>query len=372
MTLALGLMSGTSCDGISAAFAEFSRSRFRVEAYRTFPYPPPLRALLHRARELTTPGISELNMRLGELLAQAAVRVLATARVSATSVAVIGSHGHTVYHGPTDPTPSTLQLGEPAIIAERTGIPVVANFRMRDLAAGGQGAPLVPAFDLAYFGRAPSRALHNIGGIANVTLVGRRTTPLAFDTGPGNCLIDTVAYRISRGRLLYDRDGRLAARGRIDQAAIRRMWTHPYFRRHLPKSTGVEMFHDAWLQEIFDRGWIRRGPDVLATVTYFTAFSMAHSYHRFIPVPLHEVIVSGGGALNRTLMQHLRDLLRPIPVRSSAHYGLHPQAKEAVAFAYLALQAIRGRPNHVPATTGARAMRLLGTIIPGNRRVRLR
>ena len=367
MTLAIGLMSGTSCDGISAALAEFSRPSFTVQAYRTFPYPPPLRALLHRARELTTSGISELNMWLGELLAQAALRVLASARVSANAVAVIGSHGHTVYHGPTDPTPSTLQLGEPAIIAERTGILVVANFRMRDIAAGGQGAPLVPAFDTAYFRRAPSRALQNIGGIANVTLVGRRTTPLAFDTGPGNCLFDAVARRISQGRLTYDRDGRLAARGHIDQAAIRRMWTHPYFRRRPPKSTGVEMFHEAWLHEIFGRDWIRRGPDVLATVTYFTAFSITHGYHRFIPVSLHEVIVSGGGALNHTLMQHLRDLLRPIPVRSSAHYGLHPQAKEAVAFAYLALQALRGRPNHAPATTGAQSARILGMIVPGRK-----
>ncbi|MBI3087312.1 MAG: anhydro-N-acetylmuramic acid kinase [Candidatus Omnitrophica bacterium] len=367
MTLALGLMSGTSCDGASAALVAFRGRRFTLLAFRTVPYPPPVTALLHRAHELTTAGISQLNILLGELLASAARALLRQARVSPSEVAVIGSHGHTVYHGPHEPIPSTLQLGEPAVIAERTGIPVVADFRMRDLAAGGQAAPLVPFFDDHLFGGGPPRALQNLGGIANAALVGRGLTPLAFDTGPGNCLIDAVARRLSRGRRACDAGGRLAARGRIDHAAVRRMWRHPYFRRPPPKSTGRELFNDAFLAEMFGRRWWARGADAAATVTYFTAYSIAESYRRFLPVQPREVIVSGGGVRNQTLMRHLTALLHPVPVRSIERYGLPAQAKEPAAFAFLALRAIRGQMNHLPSTTGASGPRLLGSLTPQKR-----
>ncbi len=366
MTLALGLMSGTSCDGISAAVATFQRRTCRLVAYRTVPYPAPVSHLLRRVRELDAGGLAQLNILLGELFAYAALRLLRTNRIRPTRIAVIGSHGHTIYHGPNDPIPSTLQLGEPAIIAQRAGIPVVANFRMRDLAAGGQGAPLAPCFDDYFFGNGPTRALQNIGGIANVTIVGHRVKPLAFDTGPGNCLIDAVVRRISRGRLTVDLGGRLAAHGHVDQAAIKRLWAHPYFRMTPPKSTGPELFNERLLEECFGRHW-RRPDDVLATVTYFTAYSLAESYRRFSPIMPHEVIVSGGGALNRTLMGHLAALLHPIPVRSIAQYGLAPQAKEPVAFAFLAWRALKGQVNHLPATTGAAEACVLGTIVPVKR-----
>ena len=360
MTLALGLMSGTSCDGISAALVEFQDRRFRLLGSQTFAYPAPVPQVLHRVDELSTGGVAQLHVLLGELFGWAALRLLRQARVSPNAVAVIGSHGHTVYHGPDDPIPSTLQLGDPSIIAERTGCCVVADFRTRDVAAGGQGAPLVPFFDDYFFGGGPPRALQNLGGIANVTVVGRRVTPLAFDTGPGNCLIDAAMRRISRGQQTFDAGGRRAARGRIDEAAVRQMWAHPYFRLPPPKSTGRELLDDRFLTDVFGRRWARPH-DVLATVTYFTAFSVTESYRRFVPVGLREVIVSGGGVKNRTLMAHLRRLLHPLPVRSIERYGLPAQAKEPVAFAFLALRALQGCVNHLPSTTGASGPRVLGT-----------
>ena len=366
MALAVGLMSGTSCDGVSAAVVEFRHRTFRVAAFRTDPYPAPVRALLQRAGELTTPQLAQVNILLGELLADSALKVLRAGRVPHQQVAVVGSHGHTVHHGPHERIPCTLQLGDPSLIAERTGLPVVADFRMRDLAAGGQGAPLVPFFDQYFFGQGAPRALQNIGGIANVTIVGRRVTPLAFDTGPGNGLIDAAVRRLSRGRDTFDPQGRMARQGRVDEAALRRLLSHPYFRQPPPKSTGLELFNESLLAEAFGRRWWRRGADVLATATRFTACAIADSYRRFVRAPIRDVIVSGGGVKNRTLMAHLKDLLAPIPVRSIASYGLEPQAKEPVAFAFLALRAYQGRSNHLPHTTGARARRRLGVVVPAS------
>jgi anhydro-N-acetylmuramic acid kinase len=210
--------------------------------------------------------------------------------------------------------------------------------------------------------------LQNIGGMANVTLVGRRTPPLAFDTGPGNCLIDAMAQRVTRGRWRYDVDGRLARHGRVDDRAIARLWRHPYFRRPPPKSTGREMFNEPWLRREFGRALTRRPLDVLATVTYFTAYSIAHSLRRFLPRQPREVILSGGGVRNRTLLRHLTTLLAPTPIRSIESYGIPAQAKECAAFAYLALRAFQGEINHLPSTTGAREACILGTITPGRAR----
>ncbi|MBI3083013.1 MAG: anhydro-N-acetylmuramic acid kinase [Candidatus Omnitrophica bacterium] len=360
-------MSGTSCDGISAALARFHGRTVRVIAERTTPYPGRLSRRLRRGAMLSARELSALNVELGERLARAALGLLRSAHVSATRVDVIGSHGHTIYHGPRDAVPSTLQIGEPAVIAQRTGIPVVADFRPRDLAAGGEGAPLVPFFDETFFGGGSVRALQNIGGIANVTVVGRGIRTLAFDTGPGNCLLDLAAQAASRGRLRYDVQGRLALRGCIDDRAVERLWRHPYFRRAPPKSTGREVFGEALLRQVFGAR-LRTSPhDVLATVTYFTAHSIVESYRRFIPSRLREVVVSGGGLRNRTLMRHLTRLLAPVPVRTIERYGIPAQAKEPVAFAFLALRALQGRINHLPATTGARKPCVLGTLTPGSR-----
>lgn len=365
--LAIGLMSGTSCDGISCALAEFKGKKVRVLAEKTTPYPRRLARVLHRSGALPARELSSLNMELGGLFAQSALRLLKSARVPAGRIAVIGSHGHTVYHGPNDPVPSTLQIGEASVIAELTGIPVVADFRPRDIAAGGQGAPLVPFFDEAFFGGGPARALQNIGGIANVTFVGRGIATQAFDTGPGNCLIDMAAGYASRGSLRFDAGGHMALRGRIDHRAVARLWRLPYFRLRPPKSTGRELFNEQLLRQTFGSQLKRAPLDALATITYFTAHSIAESYRRFFPHRLNEVIVSGGGARNRTLMRHLTRLLAPAAVHSIERYGIPAQAKEPVAFAFLALTAVKGRANHLPAATGAKKARVLGALTLGSR-----
>ena len=363
MTLALGLMSGTSCDGVSAALARFQGRSIRVIAEHTSPYPERLVRLLRRGPILPASELSALNMTLGELFARTTLRLLKTARVAKHRVAVIGSHGHTVYHGPHDAVPSTLQIGEPAVIAQRTGIPVVADFRPHDIAAGGEGAPLIPYFDEAFFGGGPVRALQNLGGIANVTVVGRGIPTRAFDTGPGNCLIDLAARRASRGRMRYDAHGHLALRGRVDHRAVARLWRHPYFRQEPPKSTGRELFNETLLRQAFGSQLSRTPVDVLATVTYFTAYSIVESYRRWLPRRIREVIVSGGGVYNRTLMRHLTKLLLPVPVHPIARYGIPPQAKEPVAFAFLALRTLQGRGNHLPHTTGAATACILGKLV---------
>ena len=364
-------MSGTSCDGASAALVAFRGRSLRVLAERTMPYPRSVTRRLARAGAMKTPELSALHMELGERFAGVIQQLLRDAKTPSKRIAVIGSHGHTVYHGPGDPIPSTWQLGSPAVIAHRTGIPVVADFRPADIAAGGQGAPLVPFFDAAFFGNGPVRALQNIGGIANVTVVGRGVRPIAFDTGPGNCLIDLVAHRSSRGRLRYDPEGRMARRGRIDQCAIERMTRHPYFQRPPPKSTGRELFNERFLRNMLGSALGRAPHDALATLTYFTAYTIAESYRRFIPHRLREVIVSGGGVHNRTLMDHLRRLLNSVAVPdlvSIERYGIPAQAKEPVAFAYLAWCALQGRINHLPQTTGARCACILGSITPAGAR----
>lgn len=365
MPLAIGLMSGTSCDGVSAALARFHGRSVRVLAERTTPYPAALRRMLLRGPSLNAQELSGLNMVLGEQLARAALRLLRAAKVAASRVEVIGSHGHTIYHGPRDAVPSTLQIGEGAVIAQRTGVTVVADFRPRDMASGGEGAPLVPYFDEAFFGDGPARALQNLGGIANVTIVGRGIQTTAFDTGPGNSLMDLAAQRTSRNRLRYDTHGHLALQGRIDHRAVERLWRHPYFRRPPPKSTGRELFGEAFLRAMFGSRLERHPKDVLATLTYFTAFSIAESYRRFVPHRLREVIVSGGGVRNRTLMRHLVRCLAPVPVHPIERYGIPCQAKEPVAFAFLALRAVRHQVNHLPSATGARAACILGAVTLG-------
>ncbi|HEX9780796.1 MAG TPA: anhydro-N-acetylmuramic acid kinase [bacterium] len=363
MPLAIGLMSGTSCDGVSAALADIRGRRVRVLAHRTDPYPRAFAERLRNAARLTAPALSALHMELGERFAAAAVTLLRRARVRPSRVAVIGSHGHTVYHGPRDGSPSTLQLGAAAVIAERTGIDVAGDFRARDMAAGGEGAPLVPWFDEAVFGGGRVRALQNLGGIANVTLVGGGIRTLAFDTGPGNCLLDLAVQRATRGRMRCDLSGTLAAQGAIDARAVRRLAAHPYFRRRPPKSTGRELFNDAFLSRA--RPLPRALPDLLATLTCFTALSIADSYRRFLRPYPEEVIVSGGGVRNRALMAHLGAMLAPAAVRPIDAYGIPAQAKEPAAFALLALRALQRDVNHLPRTTGARRACVLGSVTPG-------
>ena len=244
---------------------------------------------------------------------------------------------------------------------------MVSDFRARDMAAGGQGAPLVPFFDRHLFGNGPVRSLLNIGGIANVAVVGRSVkNPLAFDTGPGNCLMDWAATRVSKGRKLFDPNGSLAAKGAIDLGAVSQMAAHPYFSRNPPKSAGREIFNE----DFIPKKLLKSKPEtLLATLAYFTAFTIFEAHERLIfpKLLVQELIVSGGGAFNRTLMGHLRALFRPVKVRSISEFGIHPQAKEPLAFAFFAWQAAAGKINHLPQGTGAKDARILGKITPGVR-----
>ncbi len=363
MTLAIGLMSGTSGDGVSAALVAFKNRSFKLLRYQTFSYPKKIREKITGALRLNTPEISELDVELGELFAEAALKILN--RTSTKKVAVIGSHGQTLYHGPRGRFPSTFQIGESAVIAEKTKLPVVSDFRPQDIAAGGEGAPLIPFFDDYFFGKGPVQALQNIGGIANVTIVGRGLSrPAAFDTGPGNCLIDLAIQKITKGKRSFDPSGKWAAKGQIQMKLIRRMKKHPYFKKRPPKSTGREEFGEAFLREYFGTRLTRSPYDTLATLTYFTAATIYEGVKRFAPRPPKEILVSGGGARNLTLMHCLKALFSPTHVHSIEEWGIPAQAKEPIAFAFFALRAIRGETNHLPHSTGARRLCVLGKITP--------
>ncbi len=354
MLTALGLMSGTSADGVSVAAARIGDRKLRMLAYRTFPYPRALRERILAARDARTRELSALHSELGRFFAAAARKVIRKGRVD-----VIGSHGQTVWHAPAR---HTLQIGEASFIAEATGVTTVCDFRPADVAAGGQGAPLVPYFDWYLFGGRPA-VLLNLGGIANLGCPAKtlaRTT--GFDTGPGNCLIDEamrIAYRKE-----YDEGGRVAASGRIDLKLLGRL-DHPYFRKPPPKSTGRELFSRDFLLERCGKDLRRRPADVVATLAYLTARTVADAVARHAPTGTQELIVSGGGGLNRTTMSHLEWMVWPLAVRPLEVFGIPALAKEPAAFALLAAEAVRGAPANAPAVTGAGRPAVLGKIVPG-------
>ncbi len=350
--IAAGLMSGTSADGVSAATVRVEK-RLELLAYRTFDYPRTLRERVLSARELRAPGLSELHADLGKFFAKVAKMF-----IGRTHVDVIGSHGQTVWH---EPGRHTLQLGEAAYIAAATGVTTVSDFRAADIAAGGQGAPLVPYFDRFVFGVRPAATL-NIGGIANVTILSQK--PAGFDTGPGNCLIDEAM------RIAFDKD--FDAGGRVASAAtIKADWLtrldHAYFRKPPPKSTGRELFSREFLLERLGTKLRRNPADVVATLTFFTAKTIADAIARFVDHEIEEIIISGGGVFNATLMKHLESLLKPVVYKPIAGYGIHPLAKEPAAFALLAVEAMRGRAGNLPSVTGAKYPVVLGKITPGVR-----
>jgi len=377
----VGLMSGTSLDGIDAVLANFSGTTeadlaWSVKAFVSIPYTPQQRRQIHDAIERGTPGnLCRLGADLGEWLAAAALAVCEAAGLAPDDVDLIGSHGQTIWHVPpaSGVRGATLQLGDPATIAERTGIPVVSDFRSRDVAAGGQGAPLVPWQDRVLFslpGRC--RVLLNIGGIANLTWLppkGDRTPLLAFDTGPGNMVIDAAVERATGGRETFDRDGRWAGRGRVDEVLLAELLAHSFFQQPPPKSTGREVFGHPYLQQI-----VRRQPpadeqewaDLIATATALTARSIADAMHGWVTQHgLSEVIISGGGARNPTLIAMIRDALAPTRVVTGEALGIDPDAKEALAFAALAWAFACGIPGNVSEATGAVGLRILGSYTPG-------
>src|SRR5271168_687067 len=380
---AIGLMSGTSHDGVSAAVVELdqrSRPPARLIAFRTFPYARRLRQELLAAsanEKVGAAAISTLNFALGREFGRAAIEIARRARIAMSDIAFIGSHGHTFFHLPPrraarGQLASTMQLGESALIAAATGVPVVADFRTMDLALGGEGAPLAPLAHLWLFADPKrGRVVQNIGGIGNATYIppnARLGDPdlIAFDTGPGNGLIDALASRISGGRTRMDRGGRIAARGRVNEPLLARLMKNPYFKRRPPKSTGREEFGPRLLDRIVADA--RRMKivdyDLVATVTAFTARSIADACRRFI-IPrraVDQLIVSGGGAQNPTLMRMVKSEFPEIDVITAAEIGLDGDAVEAVAFAILGHEMLRGRPGNIPSVTGARAPAILGKL----------
>ena len=367
--IVIGLLSGTSADGTDAALCEIAghgeNTGLVARAFVTTPFSRALRERIFRVAQVDAAELTDLDVMLGDAFADAAFAVAAAAGVAIEDVDLIGSHGQTAVHHPRSAggVGATLQIGEAAVIAERTGRPVISDFRVRDVAAGGEGAPLVPLVDHLLF-RKPGRrrALQNIGGIANVTLVSDRLEDLvAFDNGPGNMPLDTVARSASAGSEAFDRDGARAARGAVDPGLLTELHRHPYLSQPLPKSTGRETFGRSFVYPLLTR-FEGHLDDLLATLTRFTAEAIARSYREMLPAMPDEVFVSGGGALNPTMMRHLAELLAPIPVTTSATLGVDPEAKEAIAFAVLANQTLFGEPGNIPAVTGAAGPRVLGKL----------
>lgn len=377
--LVIGLMSGTSADGTDAAVCEISGSaeatRARLLGAVTIPFARPLRERIFALGQADSSELCELNVLIGEAFAEASHAACRAAGVAMGNVHLIGSHGQTASHRPRSAGKigATLQIGEPAVIAERTGHPVICDFRTRDMAAGGEGAPLVPLVD-HFLCRAPGkrRAIQNIGGIANVSLVGGELSDLiAFDNGPGNMALDAVARAASRGAEAFDVDGQRAARGQIDAALLAELNNHPYLTQPAPKSTGREMFGRNFVYPLLDR-FAQRAPshpsvspldDLLATLTRFTALAIARSYRELLPAPPDEIYLCGGGAANPTLFAHIAQLCAPIPVYNISVLGIDPNAKEALAFAVLANETLFGHPGNAPRATGAQGPRVLGKIV---------
>lgn len=368
----VGLMSGTSLDGISAAVARFTpaqRDTFDVEllGFHVREYAPEQRdRLLAAMRDGSAREYCRLAADFGGWLADAAVAVLADAGVARADVRAIGTHGQTLWH---EPGHSTWQLDAPAVIAERTGLSVVSDFRVRDVAAGGQGAPLVPIADALLFGGGRWRALQNIGGIGNVTIVpsdGTLASVRAFDTGPGVAVLDSVVRRLYPD-MRYDSGGAIAARGRPLLSVVDELLAAPYFRAEPPKSTGRELFDAAYVDRFIARCGQEEGvtdADVVATATALTAGSIGDAYRRFIPEPIEEVLLSGGGAKNLTLVRMIRENIAPVRVLMFDERYFDGEAKEAVAFALLAHLHLEGIPGNVPTATGARGPRVLGMLTP--------
>jgi anhydro-N-acetylmuramic acid kinase len=382
--IVVGLMSGTSVDGIDAAVVDVQESgdelRLRVLSYHETPHDEALRLRVHTLFDPAasrTDELCEVNFLLGEAFAAAGRAALERAGVAAD---LIASHGQTVWHQvtPDGRVTSTLQLGEPSVIAERLGVTVVADFRPRDVAAGGQGAPLASYPDVLLFSDPTRvRAIQNLGGIGNVTYLPpvddalraskRPTAALAFDTGPANALIDHAVWRLTDGTRQYDVDGAMAAAGRVDESLLAELLADPYFALPPPKSTGRELFGAQYADPAIDRA-LARGLEpngVVATLTALTVRSIGDAYRRFLPRQPDQVVLGGGGSRNPTLRRWLGEALAPAELLDHDAFGLPSTGREAIYFAVMGYQALHGRPNTVPAGTGARHPVVMGKLVPG-------
>ncbi len=374
-----GLMSGTSLDGIDVVVADLVGSGTDLEidvlCHAESPFPDEIRAYLLAN---SAPGsssvqeISQLNVRIAALYADAVHRTLTLAAIDPASIDLVGSHGQTIHHVPDavdfagHSTTSTLQIGDASVLANLLGVPVVANFRLADMALGGQGAPLVPYFDYVCFSHATeNRLLLNLGGIGNVTVLpagGDAGDTVAFDTGPGNMVLDALATRLLDRP--FDEDGKVAMSGTADQAVVDALLRDAYFGRKPPKSTGRERFGEEYVNSLIARMPDARAEDMLATATALTVQSISHAVERFVrlvPAP-DRLIVSGGGMRNDAIMRGLEAALAPVSVDRVTAYGVHSESKEALCFAVLAHEYMNGVPTNMPSVTGASRQTLLGQL----------
>ena len=359
--LYLGLISGTSADGIDAALVRFV-PRLEVIAAHTLPYPDELRArivaLARNDAAITLEEFGHLDVEIGACFADAAMALLRDAKVAPHAVTAIGSHGQTVCHRPSGPNPFTLQLGDPNVIAERTGIATVADFRRADVAAGGQGAPLLPALHAAALADSDiSRAILNLGGIANLTLLIPGKPVLGFDTGPANCLMDAWSLRVRAAP--RDEGGAWAKIGHANPVLLQRLLDEPYFALPPPKSTGREYFNLDWLDARLPQGLVPE--DVQATLLQLSACSIASALRDNAP-EIREVYACGGGVHNGALMDALRAQLPGVKLDTTAALGIDPDFVEAVGFAWLARARLENLPGNLPSVTGAHSARVLGGV----------
>lgn len=370
--LYLGLMSGTSLDGIDAAIVDLSGSQPKILGARTQSYPSEFREQLRDLAQGNTANeievLGSLDTQLGELFANAALTLISTSEIPNAPIRAIGSHGQTIRHRPNGPHPFTLQIGDPNIIAERTGITTIADFRRRDLAVGGQGAPLVPAFHAACFRSSnEERAVLNLGGMANLTILPAdpHIPVTGFDTGPGNVLLDSWIglHRTEH----FDADGHWSAAGTVIPSLLESLMEETYFRQPPPKSTGRELFQLTWLQErLLDRRWA--AVDIQATVNALTARSVAEALKSWAP-QTQRLLVCGGGAHNSYLLRTISDYLADVAVETTATLGLDPDWIEAAAFAWMARETLAARPSNLPDVTGATHPVILGGIYLAPRRL---
>jgi len=383
--LVIGLMSGTSADGIDAAVVEWPEAEetrpFRLLAHVETPFSPSLQSRIHALAAGSLAGstvlatLASLDVELGELFAAAAIEAASEAEVSLQKIDAVASHGQTVAHHPE--LRATLQIGDPSVIAERTGCTTVADFRSRDIALGGQGAPLAPFFHLAAFSSAAeNRVVLNLGGIANITWLPSSQDPdavLAFDTGPANSLIDGVVSILSEGRERMDRDGERARRGTVDEAWLEVLLDDDYLQQTPPKSTGRERYGAAAAAKLVDtsRDAGRNPDDLVATLVAFTAQSIGAACRELLPrqdpaaKSIDRLIIGGGGAGNPALLDALSAALPGVAIDRFDAHGVPAQAAEAMAFSLMGRNALLGLPNHLPRCTGASRAGVLGEITPG-------
>ncbi len=359
-----GIMSGTSLDGIDVAIVDIQGRALQTIGFHGKPYSATLRRRLLGVSNTatTTAEISRLHFLLGEAYAAAVIETCTKSGVPIESLELIGCHGQTIYH---ESGVNTLQIGEADVIAERTGVPVVSGFRTRDIAAGGKGAPLVPFVDqLLFRDRRRTRIALNIGGIANLTAVFPDGRVVAFDTGPGNMVIDALVEEYTHGRRRFDRGGKIAARGRLRRDLLDALLRDPYYRASPPKTAGREQYGREFVARMKASGASME--DLIATATVLTASTIALGVRQAAP-EASEVIVSGGGVHNPRILAHLAALLPDVSIAPSSDHGIDPDAKEAIAFAVLAYRTWRSRPSNVPSATGAGRAVILGKISPANR-----